>query len=880
MANAPVRGGVRLVSDDEAEVVDAQLVDDADLDPDDLPAETETQRKRRDEALVGLAKRQFELVCRVEDKQRKRELEDLKFDRALLEDHWPDDILKPRLQSSPNAPARPCLVIPKTDLPVQQILNEAKRAKLSIRVKAKPGSGATKDAATLRQKAYRAIEQDSNAAVARYWALDRAAKCGRGYWRVLTTYANDLDFDLDIRITRIPNQASVYLDPYHKEPSGCDAGWAFITDDLDPREYRRTYKHSTLAKMLELPEGERDWTSINDIGTGWVSDESVRVAEWFRVVNQRKERLFVPDRLNPTLYQPRWADEFDDPEELEYVRKQNGVRSRVIETPRIEWYLINGHEILDRAIWPGRYIPIVQVLGKEYNVNGDRTYKGVVSNAKDSQRQYNYMRSALVEVMALSSKAPWIMAEGQDEGFEQLWDEANVRNFSRLLYKPTVFEGHLVPPPQRNVADAPIQSYVIAIQMADEDIKATTGRHDASLGKFRSDESGVAVRERKMQGEQSSSNYLDNLATVAMPHEGAIVLDLMPHVYDRPGRIIRLLGENQREGEELAMIDMPFVTGDDGEPVPMPPPPGGMAAAPAPPMPPMPPMMGPAGAPPPAVAPPMPPSAPPKVKNYTFKDGGNYAFVVGVGPSVQVEKEANAAVLETLMQTVPDAAPHIADIFAEQLEGDIADRLATRLKKLSPVAAEADAEDQELPPVAQAKIFALQQQLQQTTQQMQQLAQELATKKYAVDANNETKIQLAEMNAALQKALTMMKSDVQLDVTDIKADTDLTKQARDHAQERLMFERQAGEAVSADERKEGMAAAADERKGRLAAAADTRRGSQAVAADRRQGAMAADADARRGTLARHADDRKGRQAEAADVRKARLAPKAPPAKKR
>ncbi len=150
--------------------------------------------------------------------QRRQEAEDLRFDRARLEDHWPEDQRVARGASTItsggvqiNVSARPMLVISKLAQPVAQIVNEGLRARLAPTVKAKPGKANDEDA-EVAQGLLRALEQNGNAAPARGWGWTRAVKCGRGYWRVETVFANDGDFELDIVTGRIKNQGSVYID--------------------------------------------------------------------------------------------------------------------------------------------------------------------------------------------------------------------------------------------------------------------------------------------------------------------------------------------------------------------------------------------------------------------------------------------------------------------------------------------------------------------------------------------------------------------------------------------------------------------------------------------------------------------------------------------
>jgi hypothetical protein len=55
----------------------------------------------------------------------------------------------------------------------------------------------------------------------------------------------------------------------------------------------------------------------------------------------------------------------------------------------------------------------------------------MVRQLKDPQQMYNFWRTSETEFVALAPKAPWLMAEGQDEGFEEEWNNANVKNYSR-----------------------------------------------------------------------------------------------------------------------------------------------------------------------------------------------------------------------------------------------------------------------------------------------------------------------------------------------------------------------------------------------------------------------------------------------------------------
>ena len=89
-----------------------------------------------------------------------------------------------------------------------------------------------------------------------------------------------------------------------------------------------------------------------------------------------------------------------------------------VDRKTVKWCKTNGYEILKTQIWPGKYIPVVRVVGNEFEVEGKMYVSGLVRNSKDAQRMYNYWVSQEAEMLALAPKAPFIGYSGQFEGYE------------------------------------------------------------------------------------------------------------------------------------------------------------------------------------------------------------------------------------------------------------------------------------------------------------------------------------------------------------------------------------------------------------------------------------------------------------------------------
>lgn len=727
----PRPGGLSLLSHERSAYRATVETASASEEPDPETTRKDSERRK---TLLETALDRFTVIVESDSSQREREAEDLRFARALPEDQWPMDIRKARQgglgPDGKTVSERPCLVIDKLSQPVQQVVAEARQARLGIEVKPK-GNGANPEGAELRQGMIRAIEVDSNATNARLWALERAIKAGRGYYRVLTEYANDGDFDLDIRVARIENGGCVYLDPFATHADWSDMEYAFITDDMPADEYKRKYPKTKLGAA-----SAEELESVTDTPPGWLESDVIRVAEYFYVEHEEKTLLFDPES-GFKAFEDEWPKDIPIPP---------GVKRRAVDQRRVKWALINAAEVIEEQDWPGRYIPIVFVPGREDVVDGERCFRGMVGPAKDSQRSYNYMRSAQVEAVGLAPKAPWLIAEGQVEGYEPMWDAANVRNFPYLLYKPATFEGNPVPPPQRNVAEPAIQAISMAVREAESDIKATTGRFDPSLGQLSGERSGKAIEALKIQGEMSSSIYLDNLAQIAMMHEARILIDLMPKIYDRPGRVVRLLGDSP-EDEKHVMLGQPFVPGPNGLPMPAQMGPQGPMGPGMP--------MGPMG--PMGMARPMPGPPPPPPREYRLDPSEDYMVQVTIGRAYATERQANLQFLETMLEaTKGQAAPLIMDLWAEQLGGPIGRKMAERFRASNPALSGENA--QNLSPYAQAQLTTMQQQMQQMQQVLQEQQREIETQ----TAKARVDLEIAQREIASKEKIAQLQAEVEL----------------------------------------------------------------------------------------------------------------------
>jgi hypothetical protein len=198
-------------------------------------------------------------------------------------------------------------------------------------------------------------------------------------------------------------------------------------------------------------------------------------------------------------------------------------------------------EILEEGDWASKYIPIIPVYGEEFVIDNKRKKYGLVRMAKDPQRMYNFWKTSLTESIALAPKAKWLLAEGQDEGHENEWAQANIKAMPVLRYKQKDIEGVMAPTPTRIQPEAPPAGIIQAADGINADMQAVLGIFDPNqmaTGNI----SGKALNGQQQQIDLTNFHYYDNL-TRSIKHTARIILDLVPKIYDQ-ARVMRIIGDD------------------------------------------------------------------------------------------------------------------------------------------------------------------------------------------------------------------------------------------------------------------------------------------------------------------------------------------------
>jgi hypothetical protein len=570
---------------------------------------------------MATARKRFAAAAEDERDLRFKFVQDLMLASPDGDDQW-----DPRIKLQREMAGRPAMAFPRCHTFVQQVSNEARQNK--PQVKFAPRRDADKDTAEVYEGLARFIQYESNAQIAYETAIEYSAGGSFGYYRFLTEYAEDEGDDQNLKILPVMDPLTVYgiVVPtcFNRKPR-----FAFVVEEIPKEEYKALYGDSEMASL--------SWDAASQRAEGWVGSDSVRIAEYW------------------------WCEEV----------KIKGKRPKT----KVLFCKINGlEEIPDtRTEWAGSEIPIIPVLGKQMIIEGKARLASVVRSQKSAQQMINYGKSRIAETLAQAPVSPYMIAEGQDAGYEKEWETINTVPRPSVHYKVVDTAGRPIPAPTRNTFEPPIQSLSEFVAQEVDDMKATTGIYDASLGAKGNETTGRAIQARQQSSNLTTMHFLDNLER-SFRQAGDIIEEMIPKIYDTE-REVTILGQDEKS--KVVTINAQHV--DE------------------------------AG------------------KSHHYKIAGNRVpLVVTMGRAYDSKRMETFDFVQNLIRSVPTMVPILGDLMMKNSDMAGADEAAERLHKMLP----AQLQDQEnpLPPQAQAAVAQAHQQIQEMQGQLAQFTMERQAK--------------------------------------------------------------------------------------------------------------------------------------------------------
>ena len=554
-----------------------------------------------------------------EKRERDLCIEDLRF--AFVPGHqWEETAVTARAK-------RPRFEINKVAIPVNQIISEQRQNRIAIKVHP-VGDGADEDIAELYNGLIRNIENQSHFDEIKDNAFKQSSAGGIGGWYVTTEYESD-SFDQHIRLKPIACAAtSVYYDPAATDLLKRDANWFIVTEDISKKEFQTRWPDATCASL----------SSQNQSVANWQSRDTIRIADYWCKTPVMIELALLSDGRTIELTN-------ETKSVLDELATQGitVVKTRKQRSHKVQMYKISQNEILEGPFeWAGKHIPVVLLFGYTTCIDGQHYYKGMVRDAKDAQRVYNYTTSQSVEAAALSPKDPIWMTVAQAQGFEAQLKNFNNTNSPFMFYNPDPQQPGI---PQRGGAPSVQNAILQQTQQADLDIQATTGMYSPSLGDATTDQSGRAILALQKQGNLSTYELVSNLEA-AVAYTGDILVDLIPRILDTERNIVSM-----SEAGDIAEVTINQVVIDQqtGRPV---------------------------------------------VINDLNQ--GKYGVVSKSGPSYATKRIEGVNLLTKLAESNPSFSNVVGDLIAKSIDFDYSEELTNRVRKQMLAAGVIDPNEKEL----------------------------------------------------------------------------------------------------------------------------------------------------------------------------------------
>ena len=673
-------------------------------------AQSTRERSQKERDLLAQAREDWDAGWEREQDNIRLAYDDLEFLAGDNYSQWPTEQRQNRERDS-----RPVLQLNELPQFVHQITGDIRQMRPAIKV-VPVDSGADEKIADLRGGLIRYIENRSDASAVYFRAADSQVGCGIAHWKVITEYADGSTFNQEIRIAPIEDGVSVLWDPDAVLPTKEDARFCFEPVDMSRGAFENRW-----PDIVPSDFDNTDWSPNRE----WCTDDYVRVAAyWVKEPAKKLLALGVDGSI---------ADITDADDSVVAFHLSRGARVEERDSYEVKRYLITASNVLEWPDkYPGRFIPIIPVVGEEIRIGRKIIRNGIVRHAKDPQRMLNYFHSAHTEVVALQPKAPFIGTELNFAKYQDMWSSANTQNLPYLVYEPDQKNGGKEP--GRVQPPVSSQGVLDGLTISKDSLRSVIGIYDAGLGNKSNETSGRAILARQREGDVGSFLYIDNF-TRAVRHTGTVINDLIPHIYDTE-RTIRIMGEDGK----VDVLEINKANGLD--------------------------------------------QSGQTVFDHDITQG-SYDVVATVGPSYTTRREEARESMIEFVRAAPEAGALIIDLLAKSYDFPMADDIGKRLRAmLPPKILQIEAAEKQGVPPEQIDAMLLQEQAPPPDPKVMavQAKAELDQQKLVFEQNRliaEQQGKIAELNAELEKA--MIQSRTSVEVAQISAGVGMHKTVVDAA---------------------------------------------------------------------------------------------------
>lgn len=426
---------------------------------------------------------------------------------------------------------RPFLNSDEINQYLNQSINDVRANPRGIKY-APTGNGANDAGAEFYQNHVREIEYRSKASMVYAHAFSGALTDGIGWLQIKVEREHARTFNQNLTISLVANSDQVLRDP--------SAVWQDFRDGKF-LHYIEPWPRAAFASQFPKAKASRFSTETARLAPGWVSREIVQVGEYWKLeaFPRRLVGYRHPDGTEATAL----VDELPDgklPAGVENLREDD------VDDVRVKCWITNGVEILREKKWLPKYIPFVSCMGKIVYIDGKQVVLSMTRLMREPAMFHAYALTCAAEAIGGVPRAQFIGYKGQFSNPKR-WMEASRRPVAFNEVEPTVDGAPMdtvLPLPQRQPWDPPIQNLEMAIEARRRGIQAAAGISPQPTDtQRRTDVSGKAWDRREAMGQKGSAHFVDSF-DLMIERTGMILEDAIPHYLDAARDIpIRLAGD-------------------------------------------------------------------------------------------------------------------------------------------------------------------------------------------------------------------------------------------------------------------------------------------------------------------------------------------------
>ena len=234
------------------------------------------------------------------------------------------------------------------------------------------------------QELINVVENDADVKFEFKKALTRAVVCGAGYI-VVTTVTDELTGEPKITVEFVVRQGSIALDPMVEKVDASDAEEGAIVNYISVRKAKRLYGEDVVPYRYPENQPRMNFAGI----TQWPNlEDCVQIVSY-------------------------------------YTKNEYGT---------VDYYKICGDFVVEHAVLPIKYIPIIRFAGYEQYCSDRVKYSGIVDKTWSLQLGLNIAYSTLMERANRSIKANVIMSTAAGKNLDEYYMKKEDEDGSIIMY--------------------------------------------------------------------------------------------------------------------------------------------------------------------------------------------------------------------------------------------------------------------------------------------------------------------------------------------------------------------------------------------------------------------------------------------------------------